>query len=137
MTTSEPRILGRLDLMLQFAKQFGDEDAYLAVECKRVAAGNTTLNRRYVQEGVQRFQTGYYSAGHRWAIMLAYVLVLPVKDVVADIEARLVKDYGRDGRLRVASTHALALEVMDGELMQGRSHVIWVKHVFVDMVPAS
>ena len=131
------QIQGRLDLMIQFSAQFGNEEEYLAVECKRVAAGDAHLNRLYVTEGVKRFATGKYSMGHRWAIMLGYVLVLPVNQVVTDIDKRLVQDYGTSARLRAAIIQPeTALSVYDGDLKQGHSNSIRLKHVFVDMVPA-
>jgi hypothetical protein len=78
MATVDPALLGRIDITLQFLRQFGDEDDYVAIECKRVGAGLNALNARYVSEGVHRFVTGQYSAGHAWAFMLGYVLALPV-----------------------------------------------------------
>ena len=136
-STAGAQIQGRLDLMIQFSTQFGYEGEYLAVECKRVAAGDADLNRLYVREGVNRFATGKYSMGHRSAIMVGYVLLLPVSEVVADIDKRLVKDYGPDARLRAAITQPeTALGVYDGELKQYPSNSIRLKHVFVDMVPA-
>jgi hypothetical protein len=39
MASSDPTVLGRIDITLQFLHQFGDEDAYVAIECKRVGAG--------------------------------------------------------------------------------------------------
>ena len=137
-STPSGRILGRLDLMIQFPTQFGHEGEYLAVECKLVAAGNATLNRRYVRKGVKRFAKGKYSKGHRWAIMLGYVLVLPETLVVAEIDKRLVKDYGLEANLRKSIAQpATALGVYEGDIKQGPSHNIRLKHVFVDMVPAS
>ena len=39
MATSDSALLGRIDITLQFLHQFGDEDAYVAVECKTRASG--------------------------------------------------------------------------------------------------
>lgn len=136
LTTRESRIQGRLDLMIQFSIQFGYEDEYLAVECKRVAAGNPALNRLYVKEGVQRFATGKYSKGQKWAIMLGYVLALPLNDVVKGIDEQLVRNYGSKARLQPAAGVAFALGVFDGNLKQGCKNDMLIKHVFVDMVPA-
>lgn len=136
LTTRKSQIQGRLDLMIQFLMQFGNEAEYLAVECKRVAAGNSTLNREYVKNGVRRFSTGQYSKGQSWAIMLGYVLVLPVNDIVEAIDEQLVKDYGCKARLQTAAGSAFALGVFDGKLKQDCQNEIRIKHVFVDMVPA-
>lgn len=136
LATRESRIQGRLDLMIQFSIQFGYEDEYLAVECKRVAAGNSALNWLYVKEGVQRFATGKYSKGQKWAIMLGYVLALPLNDVVKGIDEHLVRNYGSKARLQPAAGVAFALGVFDGNLKQGCKNDMLIKHVFVDMVPA-
>ncbi len=140
-STPQGRIQGRLDLMIQFSTQFGDEGdegEYLAVECKLVAAGNATLNRLYVRKGGKRFVIGKYSKGHKWAIMLGYVLVLPVDEVEDDIDRRLAKAYGPDAGLRVAVAQPpTALGVYEGNLEQDPSNNIRSKHVFVDMVQAS
>ncbi len=60
MATNDPTLLGRIDVTLQFLHQFGDEDAYVAIECKRVGAGHNGLNGLYVTKGVQRFVSGQY-----------------------------------------------------------------------------
>src|SRR5271169_1054581 len=39
MASTDSALLGRIDITLQFLHQFADEDAYVAVECKRVGAG--------------------------------------------------------------------------------------------------
>ncbi len=70
MAGADPSILGRIDITLQFLHQFGDEDAYVGVECKRVRAGDASLNGSYVSKGVDRFATGQYAAGHEWGFML-------------------------------------------------------------------
>ena len=36
MATTDPSILGRIDITLQFLHQFGDEDAYVGIECKKL-----------------------------------------------------------------------------------------------------
>lgn len=135
-TTRGSKSQGRLDLMIQFFMQFGHEGEYLAVECKRVAAGNPALNRLYVKQGVQRFATGKYSKGQKWAIMLGYVLALPLNDVVKGIDEHLVRNYGSKARLQPAAGVAFALGVFDGNLKQGCKNDMLIKHVFVDMVPA-
>lgn len=94
MASDDPSILGRIDITLQFLHQFGDEDAYVAVECKRVHAGDLTLNGSYVAKGVDRFVTGQYAAGHDWGFMLGYVLALPASTVVDAVDARIRKTYG-------------------------------------------
>jgi hypothetical protein len=86
-------VLGRIDILLRFLHQFGEEDAYLGVDCKLVAHGDMSLNRRYVTQGVSRFVTGQYAARHHWGMMLGDVLKLPSARLVADIDGRIRKAY--------------------------------------------
>ncbi|MGX9117225.1 hypothetical protein ACWTU6_11140 [Mesorhizobium sp. BHbsci] len=136
MSTTDPAILGRIDVTLQFLHQFGDEDAYVAVECKRVRAGDATLNGSYVAKGVNRFVSGQYAAGHEWGFMLGYVLALPVGDVVSFIDDRLRRVYGNAAALAPSTPHSASLAVLDGRLTQNGTHDIRLKHVFVDMLVA-
>ena len=87
MNTNDPEVLGRIDIILKFLHQFEDEDAYLGVECKRVSPQDATLSQRYVSQGVDRFVSGQYAAGHHWGLMLGYVLHLPVANLVGDRRA--------------------------------------------------
>ncbi|MES0000954.1 hypothetical protein NKJ90_19465 [Mesorhizobium sp. M0051] len=137
MATTDPTILGRIDITLQFLHQFGDEDAYVAVECKRVRAGDATLNGSYVTKGVDRFVTGQYAAGHDWGFMLGYVLALPASAVIDAVDGRIRKIYGDSAGLTPEAAHALSLAVLEGALIQNGSHAIRIKHVFIDMLPAA
>lgn len=133
MAAMDASILGRIDITLQFLHQFGDEDAYVAVECKRVGAGYSALNSSYVDEGVDRFVSGKYALGHDWGFMLGYVLALPVDLVVQTIDAKIQKTYGVDAGLTTQSAHALALAILEGALSQSPSHTIRLKHLLIDM----
>jgi hypothetical protein len=137
MSTTDPSILGRIDITLQFLHQFGDEDAYVAIECKRVRAGDATLNASYVTNGVDRFVTGQYARGHEWGFMLGYVLGMPVDDVVSFIDARLRKVYGDAAALKPDSPHPASLAVRESAVLQSGHHTIRLKHVFVDMLAAA
>lgn len=136
MATTDPTILGRIDITLQFLHQFGNEDAYVAIECKRVGATQSSLNASYVSKGVDRFVTGQYAAGHEWGFMLGYVLALPVEDVVKAVDDRIRKTYGEIAKLSPDAAHALSLAVLEGALTQNGGHAIRLKHIFVDMTPA-
>jgi len=134
----DPEVLGRIDIVLRFLHQFGDEEAYLGVECKRVGAGEATLNQRYVTQGVNRFATGQYGAGHHRGVMLGYVLKLPSAALIAGIDARICAIYGESARLASLTPHAESLAIHEGSLAQGASgHVIRLTHVFVDTTPAA
>jgi hypothetical protein len=137
MSTTDPSILGRIDITLQFLHQFGDEDAYVAVECKRVRAGDATLNASYVTNGVHRFVTGQYAAGHEWGFMLGYVLGLPIEEVVSFIDARVRKVYGAPAALAPDTPHPASLAVLESAVVQSGHHTIRIKHVFVDMLAAA
>jgi hypothetical protein len=137
LSNDDAEVLGRIDFILRFLHQFGDEDAYLGVECKRVAHGDMSLNRRYVTQGVSRFVTGQYAAGHHWGMMLGYVLKLPSATLVAGIDDRIRKAYGESAKLDLIDAHPDALSLHIGELIQGSNgHVIRLVHIFVDMTPA-
>lgn len=41
LSNDDPEVLGRIDIILRFLHQFGDEEAYLGVECKRVGHGES------------------------------------------------------------------------------------------------
>jgi hypothetical protein len=139
MSTDDPNVLGRIDLTLQFLHQFDDEDAYVAIEAKRVGAGEATLNRRYVTEGVERFAQGRYSPGHPWAFMLAYVLREPVARPIAGINGHLVRGYGEAARMAPSERHPDALAVQRSKVMQNLTpaHELGLIHVFVDMTAAA
>jgi hypothetical protein len=137
MSKTDPSLLGRIDITLQFLHQFGDEDAYVGIECKRVGAGYSGLNTRYVTEGVSRFVSGQYSAGHTWGFMLGYVLVLPIDQITDPINARICADYGDKAKLTPTGGHGNALVVLTGSLVQTSAHSIRIQHLFVDMTPAA
>jgi hypothetical protein len=137
MSNDDPEALGRIDIVLRFLHQFGDEEAYLAVECKRVGHGEYTLNQRYVTQGVDRFVTGQYASGHHWGMMLGYVLKLPSDTLVSGIDSRIQTTYGQMAKLNDLATHADALSMHVGELLQGKAgHVIRLMHIFVDTTSA-
>ena len=137
MNTSGPRILGRVDITFRFRHQFGDENAYVAVECKRVAAGDNGLNGRYVSDGVSRFASGQYSKGHAWAFMLAYVIALPASDVVDFINAKISEAYGVGAEMQPAGHRPCSLAIRWSALPQSGGRVIRLMHVFVDMCIAA
>lgn len=137
LSNDEAEVIGRIDIILSFLHQFGDEEAYLGVECKRVGHGESGLNQRYVTQGVNRFVTGQYASGHHWGMMLGYVLRLPSADLVKGIDARIRATYGEAAKLADLEAHADALSAHSGDLAQGTTgHVIRLMHIFVDTTPA-
>ncbi len=137
LSNDDPAVLGRIDIILRFLHQFGDEEAYLGVECKRVGDGESALNQRYVTQGVNRFVTGQYAAGHHWGMMLGYVLKLPSAAFIKGIDARIRTTYGEAAKLGELDVHPDALSMLSGELSQGvAGHVIRLTHIVVDTTPA-
>jgi len=139
MASDDPNVLGRIDLTLQFLHQFDDEDAYVAIEAKRVGAGETTLNQRYVTEGVERFAQARYSPGHPWGFMLGYVLRQPVARSIEGINGHLERGYGKAARMATVETHPDALEIQQSKVVQNLTpaHELGLIHVFVDMTAAA
>jgi hypothetical protein len=139
MESDDPDILGRIDLTLQFLHQFDDEDAYVAIEAKRVGAGEATLNQRYVTEGVDRYVQGRYSPRHTWGFMLAFVLKPPVEKPIDGINRHLVQGYGKAARMTPVDKHPDALAVQQSCVTQRLvpTHEIRLTHVFMDMSAAA
>lgn len=135
---SSSSVEGRIDITLRFLQQFGNEDEYLGVECKRLRTGDSTLSGRYVSEGVDRFVTGQYAAGHSWGMMLGYVLTVPAGTLASDLDSRIQKKYGEQAALSDMETHECALSMHIGQLAQGTAgHIIQLMHILVDMSPAA
>ena len=139
MATDGADLLGRIDITLKFQRQFGNEDDYVGVECKRIGAGSTfsQLNTRYVTEGVVRFVNGQYATGHAWDFMLGYVLALPADAIIQAVNNRLQQTYGTSAALTAASPHEDALSIHEGALQRADGTSIRLRHIFVDMVPAA
>lgn len=137
MAAQDATLLGRIDITMKFLRQFGDEDDYVAIECKRVGAGAaySQLNGRYVTEGVVRFVNGQYAVGQAWGFMLGYVLSLPEVKIVTSIDKLLRKTYGQDAKLTSTLCHADALAIHDSKLVRRSGSPINLRHIFVDMTP--
>jgi hypothetical protein len=139
MVTDGADLLGRIDITLKFLRQFGNEDDYVGVECKRIGAGSTFshLNTRYVTEGVVRFVNGQYATSHAWGFMLGYVLALPADAIIQAVNNRLQQTYGASAALTATSPHEDALSIHDGTLQRADGTSIRLRHILVDMVPAA
>lgn len=139
MATEGPELLGRIDITLKFLRQFGNEDDYVGVECKRVGAGSafSQLNSRYVTQGVERFINGKYATGHNWGFMLGYALALPADAIVQAVNNRLQSHYGAAAALFAVELHDDALAIHEGGLQRPDGSSIRLRHIFVDMIPAA
>lgn len=137
MAMMDSSILGRIDITLKFMHQFGIEDAYVAVECKRLSAQKSDLSTRYVTEGMARFASGQYAKGHQWGFMLGYVLALPIDAILAAINKRAHENFGDDALLETNNHDFTAIALRRCRLTQADGHTIEMMHLFVDMQTAS
>ncbi len=64
---------GRIDLKIKDINDFEDFDSYYIIECKRLD-GKSTLNKYYINHGINRFTSGYYSSSYGINGMLAFVV---------------------------------------------------------------
>lgn len=72
-----PRPDGRTDIPIFLFEIFDesmDHDPHAIIECKRIAGDNPRLCREYVNEGIDRFQSGKYGGRHTVDFMAGYVL---------------------------------------------------------------
>ena len=65
--------IGRIDIRVIMKSNFEKDEAYYAIECKRID-GSTGLNKKYVKDGVARFVTEKYSSYFGRNIMLGFVV---------------------------------------------------------------
>jgi hypothetical protein len=75
---------GRVDIKIINKNDFEDFDAYYIIECKRLD-GRSTLNNKYVSEGLNRFLNGKYSSSYGVNGMIGFI----IKDI--DINANMHK----------------------------------------------
>ena len=61
-------------LLIEVFLSQGAHEPHAIIECKRVAAGDAGLCRRYVVDGVDRFKRGKYAGNHRIGFMAGYVI---------------------------------------------------------------
>ena len=62
---------GLIDIKVEYT---WNEETYLTMECKRLTSIGNDLARKYVQNGIVRFASGKYSAGHSFGIMVGYIV---------------------------------------------------------------
>jgi len=85
---------GRTDIplyLLQVYAQTSEHDPHAIVECKRLSAGSTRLAREYVLQGIDRFRARKYSQNHDHGFMAGYVQSGEAAEVVALINAYLIR----------------------------------------------
>jgi hypothetical protein len=85
---------GRTDIPLLSVTIFSkvqEHDPHAIIECKRVTEEDSHLLREYVNEGIDRFTSGKYSANHSHGFMVGYVLSGTCDGVVAGVNSYLGK----------------------------------------------
>ncbi|MYE32658.1 MAG: hypothetical protein F4X80_08435 [Chloroflexi bacterium] len=93
----DPAHAPRIDMVI--AWDFVEDDAYLSIECKRLAPG--TLARLYVVTGIDKFVRGYYGAKAGTGAMVGYVIDGTSDALLHGINAHVEKAP------RMGSSHAL------------------------------
>lgn len=74
----ESKTIGRTDIKIETQNTFQDTDAYYTIECKRLDASNATgetgLNAKYIQNGINRFVSKTYSTYYKTNGMIGFVV---------------------------------------------------------------
>ncbi|QDV85792.1 hypothetical protein [Planctomycetes bacterium TBK1r] len=81
--------LGLIDIMVCYT---WNEVTHLVIECKRIWSTDNSLALKYVREGVCRFASGKYSAGHALGAMVGYVLCGNAIGCIDRIKRTLLKE---------------------------------------------
>lgn len=81
--------LGLIDIMVCYT---WNEVTHMLIECKRIWSTDNSLALKYVRQGICRFASGKYSAGHAIGAMVGYVLCGDTSACVDRIKAALVKE---------------------------------------------
>lgn len=74
----EDHSIGRTDIKVISPNTFEKQEAYYILECKRLDNTNTTgisgLNAKYIENGIDRFITKYYSSYYRVNGMIGFIV---------------------------------------------------------------
>lgn len=100
---------GRTDIpifVIGIAARFGDHDPHAVIECKRITGKNADLCRKYVVEGIDRFQTGKYAGNHPVGLMAGYLISGDAKSAVNGVN-RYLKGKSR-GAESLRQSHLIA-----------------------------
>lgn len=122
--------LRRLDLRLLFLSQVGRTGDYLCIECKYLDTTDRSLDREYVDDGVERIVAGDYAKDHPWAIMVGLERTGPLDQSAAYVNARLTTKYGNEGAFRRPCSIQLPNVEQSEHLQAGGPHRITVLHSF-------
>jgi len=81
--------LGLIDIMVSYT---WNESTYLTMECKRISSPDNALALKYVRNGINRFASGKYSAGHSYGIVVGYVICGNAPGCIQRIRSTLSKE---------------------------------------------
>lgn len=96
--TAESCSSGRVDIRIMPVNPFISDDAYYILECKRLdnkaSRGVSGLNYKYIDNGIQRFTTGFYSSFYKLNAMVGFVVdSLDIHSNVEDINYLLETNF--------------------------------------------
>jgi hypothetical protein len=96
--TSENNSSGRVDIRIMPVNPFISDEAYYILECKRLdnqaRRGVSGLNYKYIDNGIQRFTTGFYSSYYKLNAMVGFVIEpLDIHSNVEDINHLLQNSF--------------------------------------------
>ena len=110
------------------------EDAYLSIECKRLAPDD--LARLYVVEGIGRFARGYYGAKTQFGAMVGYVIRGTPSAVLKGVNAQVERapDMGsRQTLMPVDPIGWLSTVFASNHPRSSPFQTIRLTHLFFDM----
>lgn len=94
--TYENSSTGRIDIRIMPIKPFISDDAYFVIECKRIdnlaRRGTSCLNFKYIENGIKRFATNFYSSFYNTSAMIGFVVEpIDINNNIEDINFLLEK----------------------------------------------
>lgn len=132
--------VGLIDIMVCYT---WNEVTHMVIECKRIWSTDNSLALKYVREGVCRFASGKYSAGHAIGAMVGYVLCGNAVGCIDRIKQTLQKEpvieTGYDKSHGWENTKTVIPAKTTGRTrhtQRGSRYKISLMHTFVD-VPSS
>jgi hypothetical protein len=129
--------LGLIDIMVCYT---WNEVTHLVIECKRIWSTDNKLALKYVRDGVCRFASGKYSAGHALGAMVGYVLCGNSAGCVRRVQEALKKEpsaqtgfdstYGWQNETNAVPSRTLG---RTRHAQPSHRHKITLLHAFVEL----
>ncbi len=136
-TLSDPTSPDELsEIDIKFTWNVFHPNSYLAVQGKRLYGTGATLAGPYVEEGVMDFIDGKYSRGHKYGIMLGYVLSKPIENATS-----AVKDALQERKEITNEIFSFKVDKLidyqwiykSGHAQKNNGMTINIYHIFVDL----